>query len=90
MNKEIVDPKIYRQLGRCFYLVVPLCNNEEEFDCLMQDAQKVEQATKKMLEGSISIEDLLESIEGFVPSIDDYIEEIEENMNECLVKIYRH
>jgi hypothetical protein len=88
--EEIIDPKIYREFGSCFYLIIPICENDEEFDALMEDAKKVEQATKKMLDGSINIEELIESIEGFVPSIDSYLEEVEKNMNESLIKIYRH
>ncbi|MBW4568043.1 MAG: hypothetical protein KME31_08470 [Tolypothrix carrinoi HA7290-LM1] len=90
MPQEIIDLDIYRQLGGCFYLVVPVCDSDEEFDALMADAQKVEQATVKMLQGTINIEELLESIENFVPSIDSYIEEVEENMNESLIKIYKY
>jgi len=90
MSQEIIDPKIYQEFGRCFYLVIPICNNEAEFAALMEDAQKVEQATIRMLNGSINIEDLIESVEGFVPSMDSYLEEIEENMNEALIKIYKY
>jgi hypothetical protein len=88
--QEIIDPKAYREFGSCFYLVIPTCNNDEEFNALMEDAKKVEQATIKMLDGSINIEELIESIESFVPSIDSYLEEVEENMNESLIKIYKY
>jgi hypothetical protein len=90
MLQEIIDPKVYRELGSCFYLVIPICGNDDEFAALMEDAKKVEQATIKMLNGSINIEELIESIEGFVPSIDSYLEEVEENMNESLIKIYKY
>ena len=43
-----------------------------------------------MLEGSITIEELLEVAENFVPSIDDYIEEVSENMEQALIKIYHY
>jgi hypothetical protein len=85
-----MDDFVYREFGRCFFLVIPICDNDEEFNALMEDAKKVEQATQKMLDGSMNIEELIESIEAFVPSIDSYLKEVEENMNESLIKIYRH
>lgn len=90
MTQEIIDPRVYRNFGNCFYLVIPNCDSDDEFYAIMEDARKVEQATKSMLEGSISIEELLEAVEPFVPSIDDYIEEVEENMEEALIKIYHY
>lgn len=87
---SIIDPKVYRDFASCFYLLVPTCNDEQEFQALMQDAHKVAQATKKMLQGSINIEELLEEIEPFIPSMDQYLEEIEENMEEALIKIYKY
>lgn len=87
---NIIDPEIYREFGRCFYLIVPVCETEEEFLALMEDADRVCNATKKMLSGSIDIEELIESVEQFVPSIDDYLEEVEENMEEALIKIYKY
>ncbi|MBW4480843.1 MAG: hypothetical protein KME54_29420 [Tolypothrix brevis GSE-NOS-MK-07-07A] len=90
MSQENIDSKVYREFGSCFYLVVPICENDDEFNALMEDAKKVEQATTRMLQGSINIEELIESIEGFVPCIDSYLEEIEDNMNESLIKIYRY
>lgn len=90
MPEEIIDPRVYRNFGSCFYLIVPVCENDEEFNALMQDAQRAEQATKLMLQGSITIEDLLEAVECFVPSIDNYIEEVENNLQEALIKIYHY
>ncbi len=88
MPQEIIDPQVYRELGSCFYLLVPTCENDAEFAALMADADKVANATKQMLDGSIDIEDFLESVEPFIPSIDNYIEEIEENIEKSLIKIY--
>ena len=90
MQQEIIDPRVYRDLGNCFYLLIPVCDSDEEFNALMQNAQKVEQATKLMLDGSITIEDLLEAVEAFIPSIDNYIEEVSENMEQALIKIYHY
>ena len=87
---EIIDPKVYREFGRSFYLLIPVCDDEQEFQALMEDAEKVSQATKKMLQGSINIEDLLETIEPFIPSMDDYLEEVEQNLEEALIKIYKY
>ncbi|WP_375470256.1 hypothetical protein [uncultured Nostoc sp.] len=86
----IIDPKVYKEIGECFYLLIPICNDDAEFEALMSDAEQVCQATKKMLDGSINIEDFLEVVEPFVPSIDDYIEEVEENLEEALIKIYKY
>lgn len=87
---KIIDPKVYKEFGNCFYLIIPTCKDDAEFDALMADADKVCNATKKMLEGSINVEELLEIIESFVPDIDNYIDEIEENMEESLIKIYSY
>lgn len=88
--KEIIDPKVYKEFGSCFYLLVPTCNDDAEFKALMADADAVCKAVKRMLNGSINIEELIESIEPFVPDIDSYLEEIEENMEESLIKIYKY
>lgn len=90
MPQEIIDPRVYQGFGRCFYLVVPVCDDAAEFDALMADASSVAHATKQMLDGSINIEELLETIELFMPNMDDYLEEVEENMEKSLIKIYSH
>ncbi|MBG1268247.1 hypothetical protein [Nostoc sp. WHI] len=90
MTQEIIDPRAYRELGSCFYLVVPTCKDDAEFAALMADADKICNATKQMLDGSINIEELLEAVEAFIPDMDDYLEEIEENMEESLIKIYSY
>ncbi|MCC5620713.1 hypothetical protein [Nostoc sp. CHAB 5715] len=86
----IIDPKVYKEMGKCFYLLIPVCNNDAEFEALMSDAEKVSEATKKMLDGSIDIEDLLETVEPSILSMDDYIEEIEKNLEEALIKVYKY
>ena len=89
MIQEIVDPTVYRAVGNCFYLLIPNCQDESEFAALMHDAAQIESATTRMLKGEINIEELLESVEAFIPSMDIFLEEVEENLNECLIKIYR-
>ncbi|WP_375470982.1 hypothetical protein [uncultured Nostoc sp.] len=89
MPQKIIDPKVYREFGNCFYLVVPTCKDDAEFDALMADADRVANATKQMLDGSINIEELIEAVEAFIP-IDDYLEEVEENMKASLIKIYKY
>ncbi len=88
--QKIIDPKVYREFGSCFYLVIPVCDDDSEFEALMADADKVCTATKQMLNGSINIEELIESIEAFIPDMDEYLQEVEENMEESLIKIYRY
>jgi hypothetical protein len=89
MNKQIIDPRVNREFGSCFYLAIPICDDDTEFKELMHDAYKVERAVKSMLDGSISVEDLLEAVEPFIPCMDDYVEEIEQNMNEALIRVYQ-
>lgn len=74
----------FRQsVGECFYLIIP---NDPllEVKQIIANSQIVEQATKLMLTGEISPEDLLEMVEPVIKDMDGYIEEIEEN----LVEIY--
>jgi hypothetical protein len=80
----IIDPTTRRLVHNCFSLIIPICEDDDEFIELMNNAYSVEQSIKSMLNGSISPDDLIQSVEGFVPSIDEYIDEVEENLDECL------
>ncbi|GAA6621581.1 hypothetical protein [Scytonema sp. NUACC26] len=76
----ITDLFLRRELHSCTNLIIPICDTDEEFNQLMSDAHKVQQATTKMLNGEISLWELMEAIEPFVPDIDDYCDEVEKNI----------
>lgn len=84
----IIDPFLRREIGSCFYLVIPICETDDEFAQLMADANKVQSAVKSMLDGKLNPEELLESVEAFVPDIDEYIDEVEENLEAIEPLIY--
>lgn len=74
-----------KNLANCFYLEVPLDRSEKEIKELIGRAIKIEQFTNFMLNGLMSFEDLLESIEEFVPSMDNYTAEVETNLHKALI-----
>lgn len=88
MNR-IIDPFTRREFGSCFYLVIPICEDDAEFNQLLDDASQVQKSVTSMLNGSMSVEDMLESVESFIPSMDDYVEEVETNMEQTLIHAYR-
>lgn len=78
---------LQRQLADCFYLAIPLCDDETQMRHLLDDCAQVERSVARMLKGDISPEELLEAVEGFVPSIDKYIEEVEENLEQLQTRL---
>ncbi|RAM49475.1 MAG: hypothetical protein C6Y22_22230 [Hapalosiphonaceae cyanobacterium JJU2] len=79
----IIDLSTRRLIHDCFSLVIPVCEDDSEFIELMNNAYIVQQSVTSMLNGSISPDDLIQSVESFIPSIDEYIDEVESNLNEC-------
>lgn len=83
----ILDPFSRRRIGGCFYLVVPVAGEEDAaIAAAIQEATQVEKAVDSFLDGDLSIEDLLETVEGNVPDIDQYCQEVEQNLYEELVR----
>lgn len=87
MKSAILDPFSRRRIGGCFYLVIPVAGEEDEaIAAAFREATQVEKAVDSFLDGDLSIEDLLESVEGNVRDIDQYCEEVEQNLYEELVR----
>lgn len=85
--KAILDPFSRRRIGGCFYLVIPVAGEEDAaIRAAISEASQVEKAVDLFLDGDLSIEDLLESVEGHVPDIDQYCQEVEQNLYEELVQ----
>lgn len=82
---QIVDPTIRRDFAECFYLAISLEDSETEIREHIAQATKVERAVKLVVDGSASLEDMLEMVEDVVPNIDDYCQEIEQSMFNTLV-----
>lgn len=82
---EVIDPNQRRQLGSCFYLPISLQQAEDDIREAVANSIAIERATKLMLDGSMSFEDLLEAIEEYIPDMDDYVEEVEENLTATLL-----
>jgi len=68
-------------VGDCFYLTVPN-EPEAELQKIIRDSFLVEKAVKAMIYGSISPEELLETVEPVIPDMDQYLDEVEENLAE--------
>ena len=70
-----------RLIGDCFHLTIPLLNPEVEIQKAVQDAMEIEKATKAMLQGSISPDELLEWMEPYTQApMDAYVQEVKENL----------
>ncbi|MEH2302861.1 MAG: hypothetical protein V7K88_28765 [Nostoc sp.] len=81
MHQEFIQ--FQRSVGECFLLIIP---NDPlvEMQQAIRNSMLVELATKLMISGLISPEDLLEMVEPVIEDIDGYIKEVEEN----LIEIY--
>lgn len=86
INQQIIeDPFMRRGIGGCFYLVIPLAGHEdEEIAAAVANATRVEKAIDAFLDGRLSIEDLLESVEDTGIDMDQYCDEVESNLTETL------
>lgn len=81
----IIDPSKRRQIGSCFYIHIPLENKcDEEIQQALWESREVEKAVDLMLDGSMSVNDLLESTEHIFPNMDQYVDEVEYNLEEML------
>lgn len=85
MSSFIEDLETRRQLGGCFYLVVPLVEDDRELEELIHQATRVEKAVELMLDGKTPIWEMLELVEDAVPSMDQYVNEVEQNLYEQLL-----
>jgi hypothetical protein len=79
--KGVIDPLKRRQVGRAFYLHIPIAGKcEEEIQQALAEAREVEKAVENMLDGSMSVNDLLESVEHIFPDMDQYVDNVEEQL----------
>jgi len=85
--QNIIDPSIRREVGTCFYLQIPATESEEELRHSIASAMQIENAVESMLDGSMSVWELMEAVEPFVPNslMDVYIDEVEGNLEDALV-----
>ncbi|PIG94588.1 hypothetical protein [Gloeocapsopsis sp. IPPAS B-1203] len=84
--QQVIDPLKRKALADCFYLEVPLINaSDDEITHNIANAIAIEQVATAMLDGSMSIEDLLESAEDLIADMDTYVEEVEANLEETLL-----
>ncbi|MEH2283345.1 MAG: hypothetical protein V7K90_18770 [Nostoc sp.] len=72
---------INREIRKCFSLFIP-CNPEQEMTATIEASMVVDRATKMMIQGKISPEELLEMVEPYISDMDQYIEEVELNLEE--------
>lgn len=73
-----------RELANCFYLYVPLTDDDAALEEMIGDCMEIESAISRMIRGEISPDELLQIAETnpMIPSIDQYIEEVEENLED--------
>lgn len=84
--QPIIDSSQRKALADCFYLQIPLIHTcDDEIAYNIANAMQLEQSVAAMLDGSMNIEDLLESVEDLVPDMDMYVEEVEANLEETLL-----
>jgi hypothetical protein len=85
---EPLHPLYKRWLSECFDSVIDLDDHEEEiFEAIAQQV-KTQRAVGAMLDGSLSLKDMLETIEDCVPNMDHYMDGVTENLIDFNVKIY--
>jgi len=75
---------VNREIRNCFSLIIS-SNPQEEMEALIAASMIVDRATKLMVQGKISPEDLLEFVEPHISDIDQYIEEVEHNLDEIFL-----
>lgn len=68
-----------REIRKCFSLIIP-ASPEEEMREAIQATMVVDRATKAMVRGEISPDELLEMCEPHLNDIDSYIEQVDENL----------
>jgi hypothetical protein len=74
-----MDIAIQREIRKCFSLIIPAFPEEEMREAI-RNTIIVDQATKAMINGEISPDELLEMCEPHLKDVDSYIEEVEENL----------
>lgn len=77
-----MHPLYKRWISQCFDSVVDLDGHEDEIDQALIQHTKIQRTVSAMLDGSLSLKDMLESIEDCVPKMDEYIEEVADNLEE--------
>lgn len=83
--KPIIDSSTQKHIGNCFYIQIPVAGKcDEEIQQALWESYQVEKAVRLMLDGSISINDLLESVEHIFSDMDKYADEVEENLEEVI------
>jgi K+/H+ antiporter YhaU regulatory subunit KhtT len=82
---QSIDPLYQRPIASSFYLTIPLDKDPEEIEQLISNAIEIENVVDVMLNGSMTLDELMEAVEPFVPSIDDYSDEVEGNLEDALV-----
>lgn len=71
-----------RQIRKCFSVIIIPHDPQQEMQSAVEASMIVDQATKAMIQGKISPDDLLEMVEPYLDDVDEYIEEVEDNLNE--------
>lgn len=71
-----------RWLAECFDSIIDLDAYEDEINAAIVHQAKIQRAVRAMLDGSLSLKDMLESVEDCVPSMDDYMNEVTENLED--------
>lgn len=69
-----------RAIGRCFYIQIPLYQDESSIKEQIHQATKIEKAVDLMLDGSASIWEMFELIEDAIPNMDQYTDEVSQNL----------
>ncbi|MEH2243969.1 hypothetical protein [Nostoc sp.] len=73
---------VNRQIRQSFSVIIIPRDPKQEAQLAIEASIIVDQATKAMIQGKISPDDLLEMVEPYLDDIDEYIKEVEENLNE--------
>ena len=73
---------VNRQIRQSFSVIIIPHDPEQEMQSAVEATMIVDKATKAMIQGEISPDDLLDMVEPYLDDVDQYIEEVEENLSE--------
>lgn len=82
-----MHPLDRRKAGACFIPMIDLENYEVELLEAIKHQARVEKAVDAMLSGTLTPDDMLDTIEDCVPGMDDYIDMCEDSVEDFLLSL---
>lgn len=84
----IIDLFLQRELEDCFFLVVPLHEDNNSIKELAIRATKVERLAQQVIKGQLSFDDFFDCVEDLDLNMDEYTDQVADGLDNFLVNIY--